>query len=342
MRENQRRKFIKKAVKLSTLALAGSSLLNLNAKTHLQNIKGEKMNTQVWYITGATGGLGLALAQHLLARGDKVAGTSRSLKSIEAKLGKESENFLPLELKFEGNLDANIKANIAAIERKFGRLDNVVNNAGYGLLGFVEETSEKQLREQFEVNVFAPFLITQNALKLMRVQTQKEGGSAENIKARIFNLSSIGGFRVTPASTPYCMSKFAISALSEGLNLDLADFGIATINIMPGGFRTEFVGTSMVLSELKIKDYEAQRKAFEDRMKAYNGKQAGNPEKFAQIVYMLSREVKPPQNLFMGQAAYNSARAKIQAIEAEMKLTEVYAGASADFSEGAASAFEKK
>lgn len=364
MADSKRREFIKTGAKMGALALgtglAGTGLLNgaesrakskmdsknskdsKSAQNSAKNTKGDNMNAQVWYITGASGGLGLALAKYLLAKGDKVAGTSRSLKNIESKLGKESENFLPLELKFEGNLDKNIKANIAAIERKFGRLDNVVNNAGYGLLGYVEETSEKQLREQFEVNVFAPFLIVQNALKIMRPQAKNEGGNATNIKARIFNLSSIGGFRVSNASTPYCMSKFAISALSEGLNLDLADFGIATINIMPGGFRTEFVGTSMVLGDIKIKDYDAQRADFEARMKAYNGKQAGNPEKFAEILHKLSREANPPQNIFMGQAAYNSARNKIAAIENYMKITEPYAGKAADFSDAGDSAFDKR
>lgn len=115
------------------------------------------------------------------------------------------------------------------MQRKFGRLDNVVNNAGYGLLGFVEEVSEKQLREQFEVNVFAPFLVAQNALKIMRPQSLKEGGNDKNIRARIFNLSSIAGFRVSNNSTPYCMSKFAISALSEGLNLDVGEYGITQL-----------------------------------------------------------------------------------------------------------------
>lgn len=134
-----------------------------------------KLNPQVWYITGASGGLGLELAKYLLAKGDKVAATSRKLSNIKAKLGNESEHFLPLELTFTNDMNAKIAQNIAAVQKKFGRIDNVVNNAGYGLLGFVEEVSEKQLREQFEVNVFAPFLIIQNTLKFMRPQSIKEG-----------------------------------------------------------------------------------------------------------------------------------------------------------------------
>ena len=99
-------------------------------------------------------------------------------------------------------MSAQIAQNLAAVQQKFGRLDNVVNNAGYGLLGFVEEVSERQLRKQFEVNVFAPFLVAQHALKILRPQALSEGGSAANIRARIFNLSSIGGFRVSNNSTP--------------------------------------------------------------------------------------------------------------------------------------------
>ena len=156
-----------------------------------QHTKGATMENQVWYITGASGGLGLELAKYLLEKGDKVAATSRKLANLESRLGKESENFLPLQLRFDKGLNAQIAQNLAAVQQKFGRLDNVVNNAGYGLLGFVEEVSERQLREQFEVNVFAPFLVAQHALKILRPQAQSEGGSAANIRARIFNLSSI-------------------------------------------------------------------------------------------------------------------------------------------------------
>ena len=300
------------------------------------------MQTQSWYITGASGGLGLALAKELLKRGDKVAATSRSLKNIISKLGDESENFLPLELKFDSNLSKNIDENLNAIKAKFNGLDNLVNNAGYGLLGFVEETSEKQLREQFEVNVFAPFLITQKALKIMRPNAIKQGGNKENIKARIYNLSSIGGFRVSPVSTPYCMSKFAISALSEGLALDLADFGIGVVNIMPAGFRTEFAGSSMKMSEEKIKAYDEKRLAFEKQIKAYNGKQAGNPAQFAKMIYESSRFKSLPLNLFVGENAYKNAREKIASLEVDMKQSEAWAGKIMDFNDFSKSAFDKK
>ncbi len=300
-------------------------------------------NPQVWFITGGSGGLGFALAKYLLAKGDKVAVTSRK-KGVEARFKglATDENFLPLVLTFDKNLDAQIAQNLNAVKEKFGRLDNVVNNAGYGLLGFVEEVSEKQLREQFEVNVFAPFLVAQNALKILRPQALREGGGADNIRARIYNLSSIAGFRVPNASTPYSMSKFALSALSEGLGLECADFGIAAINVMPAGFRTEFLGASMALSEGQIADYDTKRKAFLTRTKAYSGKQAGNPEKFAQIIFETSRLAKPPLHLFMGDAAYKSARNKIAAVQSDMEITEHYAGVAADFADSANSAFDKR
>ena len=210
----KRREFIKNS------AIFGGAL-NLQAQTNSskQN-KGKNMKNQVWLITAATSGFGYELAKFALEKGDFVVATSRSLAKIEAKFGKESDKFLPFELKFDENMVGNFEKLIEATRAKFGRIDNLVNNAGYGLLGIVEETSEKSLREQFEVNVFAPFLLTKAALKLMRPQAKKDGGSPEKIVARIFNLSSIGGFRTSGASTPYCMSKFAISAFSEGLNLD--------------------------------------------------------------------------------------------------------------------------
>ena len=302
------------------------------------------MASQVWYITGGSGGLGFALARYLLEKGDKVAVTSRKKGVAEKFKGLATdENFLPLVLNFDGQLNTQIADNLAQVSAKFGRLDNVVNNAGYGLLGFVEEVDEAQLRQQFETNVFAPFLVAQNALKIMRPQAIAEGGKAANrALARIYNLSSIGGFRVSNVSTPYCMSKFALSALSEGLMLDLADFGIAVINVMPAGFRTEFVGKSMHLGSLRLADYEEKRKAFEASTRNYNGKQAGDPAQFAKIIFETSRMENPPFSLFMGDAAYKSARNKIAAVESDMKITESYAGAAADFADAGDSVFDKR
>ena len=330
----------------NTMQNSNSAKNAANSNSNLaQTSQTQSLNSapQVWFITGGSGGLGYALAKYLLEKGDKVAVTSRK-KGVEARFKglATSENFLPLVLTFDAKIDEQIKQNLAQIQNKFGRLDNVVNNAGYGLLGFVEEVSEKQLREQFEVNVFAPFLVAQNALKVLRPQALREGGSAANIKARIYNLSSIGGFRVSNVSTPYCMSKFALSALSEGLMLDAADFGIATINVMPAGFRTEFLGTSMNLGEGQIAAYNTKREAFLQRTKAYSGTQAGDPAKFAQIIYKTSRLKKPPFSLFMGDAAYKSARNKIAFVQEDMKATESYAGAAADFAGSAGSAFDKR
>lgn len=334
-----RREFLKDSAKI-TAGIAMFGAIQSVASESSAN-KGTK-TPQVWYITGGSGGLGFALAKYLLEKGDKVAVTSRKMGNLTAKFGKESENFLPLTLTFEKNLQSQIAQNIKAIKDKFGRIDNVVNNAGYGLGGFVEETSEAQLREQFEVNVFAPFLVAQNALKIMHPQAVRDGGNAENIKARIYNLSSIAGFRVPNASTPYSMSKFALSALSEGLMLDVAPFGIAVVNVMPAGFRTEFLGTSWKSSELKIADYDARREVATKNVSDYNGKQAGNPQAFAKVIYETSRMKKPPFSLFMGDSAYKSARNKIAFVEGDMKETENYAGSAVDFADSAGSAFDKR
>ncbi|WP_267891666.1 SDR family NAD(P)-dependent oxidoreductase [Helicobacter muridarum] len=162
------------------------------------------------------------------------------------------------------------------------------------------------------------------------------------MRARIFNLSSIAGFRVSNNSTPYCMSKFAISALSEGLNLDVGEYGIHTINIMPAGFRTEFLGTSMIQSDIYINKYDERRKAFLEKSANYSGKQAGNPQKFAQILYEVSRMQEPPFYLFMGEAAFKSAENKIAAVQKDIKVTQSYAGAAADFADSAGSVFDKR
>ena len=143
-------------------------------------------------------------------------------------------------------------------------------------------------------------------------------------------------------STPYCMSKFAISALSEGLNLDVGEYGIHTINVMPAGFRTEFLGASMVKNENTIAIYDTRRNAFDKMRENYNGKQAGNPQKFAEILYEVSRMQEPPFYLFMGEAAVKSAENKIAAVQKDIKTTQSYAGAVADFSDSAGSAFDKR
>lgn len=297
---------------------------------------------QVWYITGASSWLGLDLVKHLLEKGDKVAATSRNIAKLESLISKESESFLPLSLNFKENIEENIQANLETIKQKFSRLDNVVNNAGYGLLGFVEEVGVQRLKEQFEINVFVPYLIIQNALKIMRPQSISEGGNSQNIKARIYNLSSIGGFRVSNNSTPYCMSKFAISALSEGLMLDVGEYGIHTINVMPSGFRTEFLGGNMKLGDNEIAAYDSRREAFLHNAKAYNGKQAGDPKAFARIIYETSRMPNPPLHLFVGEAAYSNAKEKIAWLEKEMQGTRDYAGIAADFSDSIKSAFSGK
>ena len=288
---------------------------------------------QVWYITGGSGGLGLSLAKYLLEKGDRVAVTSRKLSNLERVLGKENENFLPLELNFNSSMHQDIALNFQAIESKFGRLDNLVNNAGYGLLGHMEEIEEKDLREQFEVNLFAPFLVSQAALKIMRPQSIKEGGNAQNIKARIFNLSSIAGFRSAGASTPYSMTKFALSAFSEGLREDVIDFGISVTNVMPAGFRTEFLGSSMQLGMKQISDYEAKRKVLLGWVQQYNGLQPGNPESFAKVIFDLSRDSNPPLNLFMGDYAYEAAKAKIEQVKDDIARTEPFAGKAVDFND---------
>lgn len=337
----KRRDFIKNsAIFGGALAFGGTSNLQAQTNSSKQN-KGNNMKNQVWLITAATGGFGYELAKFALEKGDFVVATSRSLAKIEAKFGKESDKFLPFELKFDKNMVGNFEKLIEATRAKFGRIDNLVNNAGYGLLGIVEETSEKSLREQFEVNVFTPFLLTKAALKLMRPQAKNDGGNSENIVARIFNLSSIGGFRTSGASTPYCMSKFAISAFSEGLNLDLNQFGIKAINVMPTGFRTEFLGESLKADEGEIADYDKLRAATIGNFKKYNGKQPGNPATFGPVMFEISRQSNPPEYLFMGSSAFKNADLKIAAVQNDMKATRTLAGEAMDFAENSGSAFDK-
>lgn len=261
-------------------------------------------DTKVWYITGASKGMGLALVKQLLAKGHKVAATSRSITAFEAFEG--SDSFLPLEVDLKS--EESIAASIKKAAEKFGRLDVVVNNAGYGLGGALEELTAAEIDNNFQVNFLAVVRVIQQVLPYMREQ-----GSGH-----IINISSIAGFAPGMGWSMYCAAKFAVSGLSEALANDLKPLGIHVTNVMPGWFRTSFAkADSIEYSRNQMEEY-AYLREYHEKMNSMDGKQLGDPDKIAEVFLKLVGSPEPAVDLFLGSDAFNRAKVKIAQLQEQM------------------------
>lgn len=187
-------------------------------------------NKKVWFVTGCSKGLGHALVNELLEQGYMVSATSRSKQALIEAFGNESEQFLPLSMNLAD--EESVKTALKKTVLKFGRVDVVVNNAGYTHLATIEEMSDKAVRELFDINVFGLLNVIRAALPIMRKQNS----------GHIFNVSSLGAYNVGPLSGPYCATKHAVKALSETLAMEVKQFGIHVTDVKPGFMRTEFLG----------------------------------------------------------------------------------------------------
>lgn len=257
---------------------------------------------KVWFITGAARGIGLSLARQLLARGDKVAATSRTLASLHKALGSDNANLLALEVDLvsEASVQAAIEKTVAA----FGRIDVVVNNAGYGQQGVVEALTDDEVRRNFEVNVFAPLHVLRHALPHLRKQRS----------GHIFNVASIAGFMGGYAGWgSYVATKFALAGLTETLAAEGAELGIKATVVYPGPVRTEFLtNNSLVIAKRSIADYTAAQASL-DLHQGLDGKQDGDPEKLALMIQQAAAVAEPPVHLFAGKIANGFADEKLAA-----------------------------
>ncbi|MFD2718201.1 SDR family NAD(P)-dependent oxidoreductase [Hymenobacter monticola] len=257
---------------------------------------------QTWFITGASQGLGLALATQLLAAGHRVAATSRHLAGLTAAISEPTASFLPLavDLPSEASVAQAIEVTLAT----FGRLDVVVNNAGYGMGGSIEEMTDAETRHSFETNVFGALNVIRKALPHLRAQ-----GSGH-----IINISSIAAMAGATGWAIYSATKAAMSACSEVLAQDVADFGLKVTVVEPGALRTNFLAPeSLVMARQPIAEYEAVR-ASHARYLTMNGAQAGDPAKAADAIIGLASEKNPPLHLLLGTDAYERAQAKLASL----------------------------
>jgi len=267
---------------------------------------------KVWFVTGASKGLGLALVKKLLANNYRVVATSRNSQSLISEVGEVSEIFLPLEVNLTDNED--VKSAIAKSIEHFGQVDVIVNNAGYGQIGTLEELSDKEARTNFDINVFGTLNVIRNAMPYLR--QQKSG--------HIFNISSIGGYFASfPGWGIYCATKFAVAGLTESLAEEVKDFGVKATVVYPGYFRTDFLSKDSVKTpENAIPDYEAARNSQQVHLDEMNGNQPNDPEKAAEALIQISEEQNPPVHFLLGSGASELLDTKIDMIKGDAEKWE--------------------
>jgi NAD(P)-dependent dehydrogenase (short-subunit alcohol dehydrogenase family) len=260
---------------------------------------------RTWFITGASRGFGALIAQKALAKGDAVVATARDPKSVVTRLGNHP-NLLAVALDVTRESQAHEAAK-AAIGR-FGSIDVLVNNAGYGLLGAVEEANAEEIEAVYRTNVFGLLAVTRAVLPHMR--RQRSG--------RVLNISSVGGYRGIAGWGIYCSTKFAVEGLSEALAQELEPLGIHVTVVEPGYFRTDFLDqTSLATVPTAIADYHETSGAMRTFAVGVNHQQPGNPEKLAEVLVAFAATPNPPVRLPLGSdtvaviEAKNAATAKL-------------------------------
>jgi len=251
--------------------------------------------------------LGLALVKKLLEKNYRVAATTRNVQSLISEIGEASEQFLPLEVNLGNNED--VQSAIAKSVDYFGQVDVIVNNAGYGLIGTLEELSDKEARANFDINVFGTLNVIRNAMPYLR--QQKSG--------HIFNISSIGGYSGNfPGWGIYCATKFAVAGLTESLAEEIKDFGVKATVVYPGYFRTDFLSKDSVKTpENAIPEYETARSSEQSHLDEINGNQPNDPEKGAEALIAISEEQNPPVHFLLGSGASEFLDNKIATIKGD-------------------------
>ncbi|MDR6966018.1 NAD(P)-dependent dehydrogenase (short-subunit alcohol dehydrogenase family) [Flavobacterium arsenatis] len=265
-------------------------------------------NKKVWFITGASKGFGLILVRQLLEAGHSVTATTRNKADLVKEIPTSSD-FLALEMDLVD--EKSVQNAISETVKTFGRIDNVVNNAGYGLLGALEELSDAEARQNFDVNVFGSLNVIRQALPYLR--EQKSG--------HIFNFSSIGGYVGDfPGFGIYCSTKFAVIGFTEGLAIETKPFGIKVTAVLPGYFRTNFLNPdSLATPKNHIEDYNEVRASQTMHQDEINQNQPGDPEKGVAEIIKIAEQENPPLHLFLGNDAYEMAKSKISAMETELE-----------------------
>ncbi len=259
---------------------------------------------KVWFVTGASKGLGLSIVKELLAQNYAVAATSRTIEALKEQVG-NNNNFLPLEVNLTD--ETSVKNAVSKTIDQFGGIDVAVNNAGYGQLGTIEELTDEETRQNFEVNVFGSLNVIRDVMPHLRA---KKSG-------HIINISSIAGFTGAYAGVGiYCATKFAVAGFTEALSAETKEFGISATVVYPGVFRTNFLEQSSIgLPKNPITEYKEGRKVESFHINDLKGNQPGDPEKAALAFIQLAEMENPPVHLFLGSDTFQLAQDKIEVVK---------------------------
>lgn len=257
---------------------------------------------KVWLITGCSTGFGRALVEFVMGKGESVAVTARNEKDIKDLIdGKDNAISIELDVTDPDQIRKAVDATMKA----FGRIDVLVNNAGIGYFGAIEESEDEEIRRMFEINVFGLGNMTKAVLPVMRKQRS----------GHILNVASIGGLRSFPGVGYYNATKFAVDGLSEALAKETAHLGIKVTIIAPSGFRTDWAGRSANDSQIKIEDYQESAEKNKRAIRGYSGNQPGDPKKAAAAMYDVVYSDNPPMRLLLGAAAVKGAREKLDELK---------------------------
>ena len=265
----------------------------------------------VWLITGCSTGFGHELARHVLECGYRVVVTARNVDDLRSLDSTQNALVLRLDVTDQGHIDQAIRD----AEARFGGIDVLVNNAGIGYFGAVEESEEDEVRRMFEVNVFGLGRMIRAVLPGMR---KKRRGF-------IVNVSSIGGLRSFPALGYYNATKFAVEGLSDALWQEVEPLGIKVMVVEPSGFRTDWAGRSANESRHTIDDYAATAGARRSQIRGYSGKQPGDPVRAVHAIVKAVESAHPPRHLLLGNAAFDLATAKLDELRKEFSAWEAVA-----------------
>lgn len=269
-----------------------------------------KNKTKTWFITGASKGFGLSLVKQLLAKGQNVAATSRNLAELVIAVGSTADNFLPLEVDLTN--EDSVGCAMHKTKKAFGSIDVVINNAGYGIGGSIEELTDGETHANFNVNVFGTLNVIRMVMPYMRYQQS----------GHIINISSIAGIAPGTGWSVYAATKFSIEGLSTVLAEDVREFGIKVTVVAPGAFRTSFLTPeSLTIAKNPMEEYTAVR-ASHGKYLQMDGQQAGDPEKAAAAIINVAYQENPPLHLLLGADAYDRAMAQLEKLEKEFRFNE--------------------
>jgi NAD(P)-dependent dehydrogenase (short-subunit alcohol dehydrogenase family) len=264
------------------------------------------MNQRIWLITGISSGLGKAMAKAVIEHGDVAVGTFRSQSQADDFNRQHADKGFAFTLDI--TRPEEIDAVVAATLDRFKRIDVLVNNAGYGFAGAIEETSMEEARTVFETNFFGTLSMTKAVLPFFR--TQRSG--------HIIQISSHGGFKASPGFGIYNAAKFAVEGFSEALAQELQKLNVRLTIVEPGPFRTDFAGRSLHVARTILHDYHETAGAFRQRLKEVDGKQEGDPVKAATIIVDMVNKGMAPMRLPLGAIALQSLNAKLQSVSADL------------------------